>query len=59
MFPISEAFNLALNIWHWMQNTYILNVAEISITFSELLLIIVFYSVIRFTVQVVLFGELI
>lgn len=54
MYPITEAWSFLANLWTWMQSTYILNVAEISITFGDLLVICVFFSIIAWTIQAIL-----
>ena len=54
MYPITQAWSFLSNLWTWMQNTYILNVAEISITFADLLTICVFFSIIAWTIQAII-----
>lgn len=59
-FPVTEAWNLLYNLWVWMGNTYIINVAEISITFKQLLVYTTLFSIVALTVKsaIILFvGE--
>lgn len=59
-FPVTEAWSLLQNLWVWMGNTYIINVAEISITFKQLLVYTTLFSIVALTVKsaIILFvGE--
>ena len=53
MFPITEAWSFLSALWDWMGRTYILNVAEISITFKQLLIYTTFFSIIAWTIHAI------